>query len=789
MLTDFGVARLISDETLTTAGAVVGTPPYTAPEQEKQSSRVDHRADIYSVGVIAWELLTGTFPREGHLRLTGIRKDPPGGVEKWVSQALARDPEKRFPSCGAMIQELETISGRILAGEGRKDSLHEACEKGDLHLVEAHLERGADPNRKNVKGEMPLQAAASRGHSQVVSLLLKNGADPNARDGGGRVPLEAAVVARSSPSIVFLLEHGADPNALCASRAPLLHLAVLLGNETITGLLLDAKADAGIRDEYGYNALKNAVRIGREDLVDMLLSGGADINAETKNGGTLLDVIVCSSDTAKRDIVLHLLSRGACSSDYEARERDIVRITELPEPTNFFLRHAILAGDQEDVLRHLSLGADPRAHVVGAASAGQPAILRLLLDRISKSGKRDTILNESLLAAIGEKCSKEVVEILLDLGADKNTQGKGGFTPLYQAVLYGHEGIVSVLLERGSDVSVPTSDGMTPLHKAASGHRGRIAELLLAKGADTRALDKDGRTPFWWGSDDKNMRGLLLRYGAEDPDHKGTRFVNNGEGTVTDKETRLTWVRNPKTAGLLTSTPSFNNYHKSGEAYEACGVLCFAGHRDWRLPSVAELETLLDKSRRPAISPLFTLQEGYYFSSTIEERKSFVVDFHAGEVLSFPLDNDGWLPGCYRSLYALPVRGSRHLDGETRFEDNDDGTVTDRKTGLRWVKDIFEAGFGRGLTWHEAKQLCEHRIPGLGSGWRLPTKEEMMALLDPKVQPAIDPIFSIHHMLDDYWTSSECGFLWGKAWVVDCEDAICRELNKSWEAYVRPVHD
>src|SRR6266480_2643817 len=135
-VTDFGVAKALSSARrsgekgngLTNTGMSLGTVLYMAPEQAAGDPDIDGRADIYSLGVTAYEMLAGVAPfanlnpREMlTARLTlpppplsAIRKDVPVGLEKVIAKCLAIDPADRFQSAAALVEALEdpeTISG------------------------------------------------------------------------------------------------------------------------------------------------------------------------------------------------------------------------------------------------------------------------------------------------------------------------------------------------------------------------------------------------------------------------------------------------------------------------------------------------------------------------------------------------------------------------------------------------------------------------------------------------------------------------------------------------------
>lgn len=119
-VTDFGIARAMSDETVTATAAVLGTAAYLSPEQA-QGRRVDARSDLYSLGVVLYELLTGQVPFTGDtavaVALQHVRAEPqpPRTLVPTVSKAaetvvlrlLAKDPDRRYQQAEDVRVDLE----------------------------------------------------------------------------------------------------------------------------------------------------------------------------------------------------------------------------------------------------------------------------------------------------------------------------------------------------------------------------------------------------------------------------------------------------------------------------------------------------------------------------------------------------------------------------------------------------------------------------------------------------------------------------------------------------------
>jgi len=128
LVTDFGVAKAVSEATgrhqLTTAGMALGTPAYMAPEQAAADPHVDHRVDIYAVGVVAYELLTGrpvfmgTTPQmilsahvtEAPQPVTRHRDTVPAALESVVMRCLEKKPADRWQSTEELLPQLEALA-------------------------------------------------------------------------------------------------------------------------------------------------------------------------------------------------------------------------------------------------------------------------------------------------------------------------------------------------------------------------------------------------------------------------------------------------------------------------------------------------------------------------------------------------------------------------------------------------------------------------------------------------------------------------------------------------------
>jgi serine/threonine protein kinase len=113
-LMDFGISHAWSNADLTRTGVRFGTPYYVAPEQWESAKHADWRADQYSLGVVLYELLTGTLPIGVTQPLDAVRRDIPRQYAQAVMRAMATKAEDRWPSWAALLAELSVPDPRQL---------------------------------------------------------------------------------------------------------------------------------------------------------------------------------------------------------------------------------------------------------------------------------------------------------------------------------------------------------------------------------------------------------------------------------------------------------------------------------------------------------------------------------------------------------------------------------------------------------------------------------------------------------------------------------------------------
>lgn len=181
-IADFGIAKIIGTENAalgqtTAAGpgeehnatGIIGTPRYMAPEQLENPRQVDQRADVYSLGVVFYEMLTGELPL-GRFAPPSEKSGADARLDEVVLRALEKEPNRRTPSAGEMKTQVETVAAAQAGADPRsgtgKNAAPPSSPAEDLPPVVAH-------SRRALRAGLVVFLLCALG-GLVVSILLPN---------------------------------------------------------------------------------------------------------------------------------------------------------------------------------------------------------------------------------------------------------------------------------------------------------------------------------------------------------------------------------------------------------------------------------------------------------------------------------------------------------------------------------------------------------------------------------------------------------------------------------------
>jgi uncharacterized protein len=217
---------------------------------------------------------------------------------------ITREPPKK-PRPEAAQQLL-----KLRGYESDEKNFHAAARASDMIAITAFLDSGINIDaRSEGDGRTVLISAAARGDLQVVKALVERGADVNVQDNKGYTAISHAIEARYDDVSEVLLNHPKlDPNARGLNGVTTLMSYVWRERKDAVRKLLDHGADVNAQDYDGDTALHGAAQNGNVEIIELLAAKGANLNVKNKVGGTpLMWAAVYGHEEAAR----RLLERGA----------------------------------------------------------------------------------------------------------------------------------------------------------------------------------------------------------------------------------------------------------------------------------------------------------------------------------------------------------------------------------------------------------------------------------------------------------------------------------------------
>jgi len=343
----------------------------------------------------------------------------------------------------------------------------------------------------------PLIAALAGRHFQAAKFLHDNDAHPNVRGYNEATPLHSAALYGDLEMVQVLLEYKADVNARHVYGETPLHFVsggpfpgipnvnVLLSK--IARLLLEHNADINALGDDHSTPLHAVAQSGRLEVVRVLLEHVVNLGAEDNNSKTSFQVMseYVNAHNANDKTTLQVLSKSGYGG-YPAFTLLSSKVAQL------LLEHSA------DVNAR---GNDHSTPLHAVAQSGKPEVVRVLLEHVANLGAEDD----------GGKTSFQVMseyvnawnvkdKTPLQLLSENGYGGDPDFTLLLSKV-------ARLLLEHGADVNTQGNDHSTPLHAAARTWSVGVIWVLLEYGANVAAEDEDGKTASQVASDMGN-RGL-----------------------------------------------------------------------------------------------------------------------------------------------------------------------------------------------------------------------------------------------------------------------------------------
>ena len=374
------------------------------------------------------------------------------------------------------------------------------CGNCNREVLQSIIDQGADVNATNKKNVTSLMLASEKGNVYAMNVLLRAGADRTIKDANGDTWIHYAIHGYCSIEVLqSIIDQGAYVNATNKKNVTSLMLACEMGDVDAMNVLLSAGADRTIKDADGYTWIHYAVRGGcSKEVLQSIIDHGADVNVTNEEGDTPL---MLARKNENEDAINVLLSTGANRSRTfkDAYGDTWIHYAVRKDCSNEVLQSIIDQGDDVNATNKKNVTSLMLASEKGNVYA-MNVLLRAGADRTIKDANGDTWIHH----AIHGYCSIEVLQSIIDQGADVNATNKKNVTSLMLASEMGNVDAMNVLLSAGADRTIKDADGYTWFHYAVHGCSKDVLQSIIAKGADVNATSKGNGTPLmlasWYGT-------------------------------------------------------------------------------------------------------------------------------------------------------------------------------------------------------------------------------------------------------------------------------------------------
>jgi beta-lactam-binding protein with PASTA domain/predicted Ser/Thr protein kinase len=392
---DFGIARAVSDSaaTMTSTAAVIGTAQYLSPEQARGEG-VDARSDVYSVGCLLYELVTGAPPFTGDSPVSvayqHVREDPrlpssinpeiPPELDAILLKAMSKNPANRYQSAADMRNDLlralagQRVEATPVMGDAEKTAIISAPPGGYGYDDEENWEDDEDATRRRRKRIILLSilGALLVGGIVAAALLLRSGEAPVAE----RVDVPQLLGKDQQTAEQLIEQAGLKVGKVSTQPSSVEQEGQVINSDPVSGVSVEKGSSVDLVVGAGPNTLQvpNVVGLTRDEAVANIKNAGftGSINTEQVNSlkdqGTVVSVNPAGGSQAAKDTSFTLgISTGTIplpdvtgKSEREARDALVEAGFSAGQITTTSV-------ERDDVARGTVVGTNPgRATNVGA---------------------------------------------------------------------------------------------------------------------------------------------------------------------------------------------------------------------------------------------------------------------------------------------------------------------------------------------------------------------------------------------------------------------------------------
>lgn len=303
--------------------------------------------------------------------------------------------------------------------------------------------------------------------------------------------LREAILKNNLRDVQLLLEQGANidaPNVkkIFAHGITALMYFIQRNSLEVVSFLLDKGVNIEAVDNDGDTALLHSImRVcvhNNTQIFQLLLDKGAKINVKNRNGLTVIDYVTKHS---KPELLKLLINKNLITQN----ELDSRLIKAMHENNPTKMQCLIEAGANID---------ETNVHGVSIfmriVSADHINIVRMLIEKNKKLLNITDSFKITALMYAFQRINIEMIQLLIEMGADLEADSPGGYTVLISAAAYGYTSIVKLLLKKGANIDAQTDEGKTALMCSAERGYTGIMELLLNRGANIDVPNEDNLT-------------------------------------------------------------------------------------------------------------------------------------------------------------------------------------------------------------------------------------------------------------------------------------------------------